>query len=172
MTKVGPQHMDFVFFLMTISAVKWCVFFLGKFSVCFFGKLLNSECVLPSSVAVTSSTVLVLPFCSPLCDCALNIKSFTFLFCIKGTTWFKVSFFWYNFVVFVGQLFLFFKKYIFFPLKEGNDTEVCALSEKDHCQPSIVNYKKKLKYNMLSVLSDLEKVKRKKKHHNIYIRKK
>lgn len=163
MTKVGPQHMDFVFFLMTISAVKWCVFFLGKFSVCFFGKLLNSECVLPSSVAVTSSTVLVLPFCSPLCDCALNIKSFTFLFCIKGTTWFKVSFFWYNFVVFVGQLFLFFKNYIFFSFERRKwHWGMCLIWERSlpalHCE-----LQKKIKIQHVKCLVRPRKGKKEKK---------
>lgn len=48
-----PSHDD--------KCCKWCVLFHTKSSVLFSPKLLNSECVLPSSIAVTLSTVLVLP---------------------------------------------------------------------------------------------------------------
>lgn len=55
MTNNGPPHMNFA--LMMISAVKWCVLFYRKSSVLFSPKLLNSECVLPPSIAVTVNSV-------------------------------------------------------------------------------------------------------------------
>lgn len=173
MTISGPQHMDFP--LIMISAVKWCVLFHRKSSVLFSPKLLNSECVLPSSIAVTLSAVLVLP-----CSCSVtahrilsslpfiqhqsNEVQIVLLFCtvLFGTT--LVLFF----VAVHSWCFLFFFKEVEIISFWGKEitlryvpyTYLPVGKEKDHCQSSIVNYEKiKIKHVKCLVRPEKKKIK-------------
>lgn len=109
MTNSGPQHMNVP--LMMINAVKWCVLFHRKSSVLFSPKLLNSECVLPSSIAVTLSTVLVLP-CSHVTEHRI-LSSLPFIQRQSNEVQIVLLFFG-TFVIFVAVhwwcFFFFFKK--------------------------------------------------------------
>lgn len=105
-----------------------CFFFHRKPSVLFSPKLLNSECVLPSSIAVTLSTVLVLP-CSRTW---LNTKyCVVYLLFSVRTMRYKLVVLWYFCHFCSCALMVFFsflsKSRNHFLLKEGNNIRVCAL---------------------------------------------